>query len=697
MIAALFFQNFSWLFVLLPLLAIPLAIHLLNKKFPRLIPFPNIEMIKKSAAQRSKLFKMRHIILLLLRTLALALLILCFLKPFQKLFGFDPDKKGERAVIIILDQSLSMNYNGGGISSGQRANIELEKIIDSLDSSDLVNLVTLEKVPRLCFRQLNDNHSELLSFARSLKPGITSADVSRAISMASSQIKKSDAPRKEIFFISDFQRSNWGRADFTNIPQDSRLFFVDVSSKISNNKAILSASVLNSTVIAGDDITLDIKLANFSDEKYEDRLELSLNSGNEFYQEFKIAPWSIISTKVTIPVPAKGIHELKLSLKPDDLPHDNSFFVSLNALDKEEVLIVTDEEESPAEANFFLSSALNPYSEGKGSLMPRKITTENLSPIHLAVSSKIFISGIQRLSPDKARILVDFMSRGGSILYYMDGVYDADNLKILEKEMPSEMPFHAGSKQNSKNIPGGSIKIRSGSFNSKFLKLFAGRQKNQLAAVDFYEYYHTRATGQGKILLKFAEGTPAMGSCRIGLGQLLICNFSLREMGSNLAGKRLFPAWVHELNRQLSRENRKLVHYEAGETVKSEVWFHEMSGNTFLKPDNTPLKVNSSRINDERLLISFNPEMNGHYHLKKNGSLLYSFPVNSSDDESDLRTIDLKDLPTRSQGAAYSLSGADTYETLNKGRPVYHWFLLAAVAFLTLELFFFNLFRRLSS
>ena len=697
MIAALFFQNLSWLFSLLPLLAIPVVIHLLNKKFPKVIPFPNIEMIKKSAAQRSKLFKMRHLILLLLRTLALALLILCFLKPFQKMFGFDPDKKGERAVIIILDQSLSMNYKGGGISSGQRANIELEKIIDSLDSSDLVNLVTLEKVPRLCFRQLNNNHGELLSFARSLKPGITSGDVSRAISMASSQIKKTEAPKKEIFFISDFQRSNWGRADFNNIPKDTRLFFVDVSSKILSNKAILSASVLNSTVIAGDEITLDVKLANYSEEKYEDRLEVSVNNNNEFYQDFKIAPWSVISTKVTIPVPSKGIHELKMSIKEDDLPHDNSFYISLNALDKEEVLIVTDEEESPTEANFFLSSALNPYTEGKGALMPRTITSENLSPIHLATSTKIFISGIQRLSSDKARILVDFMSKGGSILYYMDGIFDADNIKILEKEMPTEMPFHAGPKQTAKNIPGGSIKIRSGSFNSKFLKLFAGRQKSQLAAIDFYEYYHTRATGQGKILLKFAEGTPAMGSCRVGLGQLLICNFSLREMGSNLAGKRLFPAWVHELNRQLSRENRKLVHYEAGESVKSEVWFHEMSGNTFIKPDKTPLKVKSSRINDDRLLISFKPESIGHYNLQKDGSLLYSFPVNASDDESDLRKIDLGDLPSRSQGAAYSLSGTDTYETLNQGRPVYHWFLLGALAFLTLELFFFNLFRRLSS
>ncbi|MCM8542046.1 MAG: VWA domain-containing protein [Lentisphaeraceae bacterium] len=697
MVLALFFQNLSFLGILLPLLAIPLAIHILNKKFPRLIPFSNIQMIKESAAQRSKLFKMRHIILLLLRTLALLLLIFCFLKPIQELFGFDAKTKGERSVVIILDQSLSMNTTNGGLSSAQKSIIELEKIIDSLEANDEVNLVTLEKTPRVCFRQMNTNHGELLSFARSIKPGITNGEVTRSITMSSSLLKKSEAPKKEIFFISDFQRSNWGKAEFTSVPKDVKMFFIDVSPKSSDNKAILSASVLNSTIIAGDEIILDVKIGNFSDKNYEDRLEVSVNGGNEYYQDFKIAPWSIISTKISVPVHSTGIHEVKLSIKPDDLPQDNSFYVSLKALDKEEVLIITDEEDDPSQANFFLSSALNPYAENKGALMPRLINTDSLSPIHLASTGKVFITGIHNLSQSNAKVLTEFMNKGGSVLYYMDGNYDSDNLKTLQKELPSQLPFSAGLKQNSENIPGGSLKIRSGSFNSKFLKLFSGKQKQQLASIDFYEYYHTRATGTGKTLLKFAEGTPAMGSCRVGLGQLLLCNFSLREHGSNLAGKRLFPAWIHELNRQMSKENRKLEHYEAGEPIKTEVWFSEMSGNTFLKPDQTPLKVKSSRVNDDRLLISFTPTFTGHYNLKRNAQLLYSFPVNCSSEEADLRKIDAKELPSRTNGAAFALSGAEPYDMLNQGRPVYHWFLITVLSLLTLELFFFQLFRRLSA
>ena len=68
-------------------MAVPLAIHLLNRKFPRVIQFPNVENVKKALAQRSKWFRMRHLIMLLLRTLALILLVLVFLKPLAGVFG----------------------------------------------------------------------------------------------------------------------------------------------------------------------------------------------------------------------------------------------------------------------------------------------------------------------------------------------------------------------------------------------------------------------------------------------------------------------------------------------------------------------------------------------------------------------------------------------------------------------------------
>ena len=183
MIAGISFAGLSSLAFMLPLLALPWAVHLFNKKFPKKIAFPDIRIIQKSMAQRSKLFRLRHIILMALRTLALFLLVLCFLQPVLNLFGSDEqdNASARRTVILVLDHSLSMNYKGGSMSSSKRALIEVEKIIDSLSSKDRVNLITVERQSKKCFDEASFNHSEVLAYANSLKPSFSNGDLNQAI------------------------------------------------------------------------------------------------------------------------------------------------------------------------------------------------------------------------------------------------------------------------------------------------------------------------------------------------------------------------------------------------------------------------------------------------------------------------------------------------------------------------------------
>ena len=80
------------------LAGLPLLIHLLNLQFPRLFEFSSVKHIRETIAQRSRLFRWRHLLLLLLRTLFLILLLLAFLKPLIPRFGSAADKQAGRAV-----------------------------------------------------------------------------------------------------------------------------------------------------------------------------------------------------------------------------------------------------------------------------------------------------------------------------------------------------------------------------------------------------------------------------------------------------------------------------------------------------------------------------------------------------------------------------------------------------------------------
>ena len=108
--------------VLIPLAALPLVLHLLNKGFPRHFRFPSIELIRQTMARRSKVHRWRHWILLLLRTVFLLLLLLAFLAAGAETFrrqsrrperapGFD------RAWII----RSAWKHKGDGPTSRERA------------------------------------------------------------------------------------------------------------------------------------------------------------------------------------------------------------------------------------------------------------------------------------------------------------------------------------------------------------------------------------------------------------------------------------------------------------------------------------------------------------------------------------------------------------------------------------------------
>lgn len=70
--------------------------------------------------------------------------------------------------------------------------------------------------------------------------------------------------------------------------------------------------------------------------------------------------------------------------------------------------------------------------------------------------------------------------------------------------------------------------------------------------------------------------------------------------------------------------------------------------------------------------------------------------VNPATDQSDLRPIDKSLLPTEfsDNHEAHFVAGSADYDELAKGRPIFHWFVLGALAFLLLESGFQFLIRR---
>jgi len=667
---------------------------LLNKGFPRHFKFPSIQLIKQTMAQRSKLHRWRHWILLLLRTAFLALLLFAFLLPVWKRFGADPANKGDRNVLIVLDHSGSMEHKGDGPTSRERAVHEAGKLIDSLGPNDAVNVLLMDSAPTTSSVNFSKDHFEAKRFIGKLQPGYSRGDVNLANGLAARLVSKATS-RPEIYYISDFQRKNWANVNFTALPPNAKLFFVDIGPSHRDNRAVLDARLSQTQILAGDTVGLEITLGNYSGEAFDGRVSVTVDKKFSFDQQVSIAPWSEGKTTLPISAGGPGVHLCEVKLPADALESDNHFCLTLAVQEKEEVLIVTDGPKDQKSAAYFIKTALNPYENEAGSLLPRIIGTSELTSSRLGGVRKIFFTQINGLNNEACAAIAKFLFQGGGLIYFLDGSADAKNLVAMEKPIGADtMPMRLTQRRTATNVVSGAQQVVRGDFKSRYLKLFQGVTRQNLALLEFYDYYQASTTKAGGVLLAYGDESPAMAAMHHGLGTMLLLNFSAGELSSNLARQRIFPAWIQDLVKAVSADEAPPSAYTFGETLHTEVWKNEMRSGDFIGPSGVPVTVKREPTG-ERYSVTFTPDQLGFYTLGS-PKPLYAFGVNTSAEEADLRSIDKDVLPKEFAGSreAHFVAGAEEFEELAKGKPLFHWFILGALGFLLMESGFQFLLRR---
>lgn len=665
---------------------IPLVIHLLNKQFPKLFEFSSVALLRETVAQRSRLYKWRHRILMALRTLFLILLLVAFLKPVLPRFGGLTSGEQGRMVLIVFDHSLSMEHRGGGQPARQRGITAADQILAGLGADDVCNVIIAGPTPGTCFFDWSHNHGQARTFLRDLKPGAGTADFSLANATAARLLGKEPA-NAEVYYISDFQRKNWAGVDYTALPPSARLFWSPATDALRENSAILSAAPAQLRILSGDTVSVEIELGNYSSTPLQVPVRLTMDGGATFERDAFVGPWS--SGKVSLPVPAgtPGLHLCEVSLPPDDLPEDNRHHFVMSVADKEGVLLVTDAATPENDAPHYLRMALNPYEGREGSLKPEQISSAELNSARLASVKKVVIARAGALSEKAAQELAAFLFNGGGVVWFLDSANDPATYENLRKAVGGQLPLTIGPQRVAKRVGTDAQQIARGDFQSKFLRMFRGARRQDLSLLEFYDIRDCTATGAGKVLLQYADDTPAMAEFTHGLGTMLMLNFSANELSSNLARQRAFPAWLHEIVKHLSVEDAAVASITVGQTITGEGWAADFTKSPLRDPGGAPLGLKMEALG-ERAGFSFTAEQMGFY-TQRSTSLLQAFAVNPPAEESDLRPLDASQLAKQTgEHSGFVVAGRDDLNDLVRGRPLWQWFILAAAAMLVVESLF---------
>jgi hypothetical protein len=139
---SLFFLHPLYLFGLAAA-SLPVLIHLLNRRRLKRVRFPAVKFILLSQKRISRSYRLRHWLLLALRTLAVVFLALLLANPiFQTGAGLFAGG-GPVALVVLLDNSLSMKWSGDG-DGFKQAKEAARLLISNLNAGDRAALITTD-------------------------------------------------------------------------------------------------------------------------------------------------------------------------------------------------------------------------------------------------------------------------------------------------------------------------------------------------------------------------------------------------------------------------------------------------------------------------------------------------------------------------------------------------------------------------
>ncbi len=190
------------------LLAVPLVIHLLNRRRYRTVPWAAMEFLLQAYKKKRKKLQVENLLLLLLRCAIPVVLAFVFARPY-----FGPDSllsvvgEPKREVIVVLDESYSMSRRAGSGTLFQTAIEQIRRLVAGLkaEREDRISLLTFGKEPRLhCVAAgFADFERKLGALAR---PQYERADLGRMLDVLLTEVlDKQVQGHPEVWIVSDFQ------------------------------------------------------------------------------------------------------------------------------------------------------------------------------------------------------------------------------------------------------------------------------------------------------------------------------------------------------------------------------------------------------------------------------------------------------------------------------------------------------------
>ena len=605
-------------------LAVPILIHLFNFQKFKKVYFSNVRFLKQINQETESRSKLKKILILLSRILALSSLVLTFAQPFL-LDSSVKLKSGKKAVSIYIDNSFSLQAES---SQGNLFELERKKareIIAAFGNSDRFQILSNDfegKHQRLV------NKEVALQMLNELQLSPAFKTIDEVYLRQKDLLTTADFPDKRIYQLSDLQRSAFSAA-ITSPDTSIAYNLLPIQSASSNNVFIDSIWFTNPVNQIGMNQTIQIQIKNKSNLSVENSaIKLFINSFLIASTSFSAEPEQTVTVPITFLVKDSGIKHAVLSLEDYPVTYDDKFYFSFQVKKSIPVLLINDTETNSAIAirSLFKNDSLFNFSEESAS----RIDFANFIKNDL-----ILINGLKSISTGLISELRKFKDAGGSIGFFPELNGNKDEYNNLLVSL------------------GGNGFSSLDTINSRLEKIedahpfFQGVFDKKPENVDLPKVNsHFKINPGGEILLRLLNGDIFLTSYK-QKGKLYVFSTSLNEDAGNFVRHALFVPVMIKM--AITSRSSAIPYYTCGNSNTVFIQTEKGSKENPIKLVSVQNKkefIPEQRVSVDGIVLNtgYQPEEAGNFYVKKGEVALEGLSFNYSRKESDLTQIKKDEL-----------------------------------------------------
>jgi hypothetical protein len=189
-----------WFLLLGGAALVPLLIHLLRRRIGLQVEFPAARYLARAEREHSRTLRMRNLLLMLLRVLAVVLLALAAARPAARVAGAG---HAPTALAIVLDNSMSSAVVENGAPLIDELKTMARTVIAQASPDDRLFLVTADASVR------GGSSASVLEELERVRPYAGAGKVREAVARAAAAVEASGIESRQIAVLTDGQRSTW--------------------------------------------------------------------------------------------------------------------------------------------------------------------------------------------------------------------------------------------------------------------------------------------------------------------------------------------------------------------------------------------------------------------------------------------------------------------------------------------------------